>query len=205
MEYINQNDKAIIVLHEIYGINKHIEGVCRYYLTKGYDIFCPNLLNRDNPFDYSQREEAYHYFTDNIGFDVFHQVNIQIKQLKKRYKKVILMGFSIGATVAWRCTSNVLCDGVVGYYGSRIREYMFVIPQCPSLLLFAQEDSFDVIGVVESLQHNENVNTKIIEGKHGFLDCYSENYNRLSCDTALKLTEKFIKYVGEDKILRGLA
>lgn len=191
-EYINDNDKAIIVIHEIYGINKHMEDVCQYYFAKGYDIYCPDLLNRGNHFDFSQREEAYFYFTNNIGFDVFHLINTQIEQLKKLYKKVILMGFSIGATVAWRCTSSGLCDGMIGYYGSRIRDYMSVIPKCPSLLLFAREDSFDVDGVAEFLKHNKYVATEIIDGKHGFLNCYSESYDHTSCEIALKLTEKFL-------------
>lgn len=191
-EYVNGNDKAIIILHEIYGINKHIEDVCQYYLAKGYDIYCPDLLNMDNHFEYSQQDEAYLYFTNNIGLDVFHQINIQIKQLKKKYKKVILIGFSIGATIAWICTSSGLCDGMIGYYGSRIRDYLSVIPKCPSLLLFAEEDYFDVVGVVEFLKNNKSITTEIIEGKHGFLNCYSENYNRLSCEIALKLTEEFL-------------
>ncbi|EJL0886217.1 dienelactone hydrolase family protein, partial [Salmonella enterica] len=35
------NDNAIIVLHEIYGINDHIKRMCDIYHESGFDIFCP--------------------------------------------------------------------------------------------------------------------------------------------------------------------
>ncbi len=195
-EYINNNNKAMILLHEIYGINKHIEEVCQYYLNKGYDVYCPNLLSRDRPFDYSQSEEAYLNFKDTIGFDIFEQINIKAKQLRQSYKKVLLMGFSIGATIAWRCTSSGFYDGMVGYYGSRIRDYISVMPKCPTLLIFAMEDSFDVDSVVEGLRHKEDIRTEVLTGKHGFLDTYSVNYHLNSSEKALMLTAEFLISIG---------
>jgi Dienelactone hydrolase and related enzymes len=196
-EYKNESKRAIIILHEIYGINRHIERICNEYCLKGYDVYCPDLLDRKHSFEYSQCEEAYRYFVNKVSFEVFHQVNILIEQLKKQYEKVILLGFSIGATVAWRCTSNALCDGVIGYYGSRIRDYISVVPKCPTLLLFAEEDSFDVAGVAEVLKNYENVTVEILEGRHGFLDSDSVNYNRKSSNLALELTEKFLSGTGK--------
>ncbi|EAY7917949.1 hypothetical protein GQT61_003763, partial [Salmonella enterica] len=46
------NDNAIIVLHEIYGINDHIKRMCDIYHESGFDIFCPDLLRRDTHFLY---------------------------------------------------------------------------------------------------------------------------------------------------------
>ncbi|MGV8905417.1 MAG: dienelactone hydrolase family protein [Acetobacterium sp.] len=39
------SDSAIIILHEIYGINPHIASVCNTYFSKGYDVYCPNWLD----------------------------------------------------------------------------------------------------------------------------------------------------------------
>ena len=68
MRIVNNSDSAIIVLHEIYGINEHIKNVCIGFSAKGYDVICPNLINRREPFDYESQEEAYNYFMNNIGF-----------------------------------------------------------------------------------------------------------------------------------------
>jgi len=74
-------------LLEIYGINKHITEVCQNYSVCGYDIFCPNLLCLTKPYDYSQQNEAYKYFIDNIGFEIYLKVNELIEQLRLNYKK----------------------------------------------------------------------------------------------------------------------
>ncbi|MEL7568217.1 MAG: dienelactone hydrolase family protein [Dehalobacterium sp.] len=37
-------ESAVIVLHEIYGINPHIRYVCQQYEAVGYDIICPNFI-----------------------------------------------------------------------------------------------------------------------------------------------------------------
>ncbi len=94
--------------------------------------------------------------------------------------------------MAWKCTSNPLCDGMIGYYGSRIRDYLSVEPKCPVLLIFAEEDSFDVAGVAKVLRKNENNTVKILKGRHGFLDRDTVNYNEKSSALAWKLTEEYL-------------
>ncbi len=59
----------IVVLHEIYGINQHIQNYCSLLSDQGYDFICPNLLGKETPYDYSQEESAYTNFIENIGFE----------------------------------------------------------------------------------------------------------------------------------------
>lgn len=191
--YCNNSRFAIIVLHEIYGVNRFIEDVCKSYNKKGYDVYYPDIINRTPPFAYAQSEEAYQYFNEAIRFEVYHEVEELINQLKIKYDKVFIIGFSIGATIAFRCTENVNCDGMIGYYGSRIRDYLEVTPECPVLLLFAKEDFFDVERVAEVLAQKQNVTVEILEGKHGFMDCYSDRYCRISAEIAIKKTDEFLK------------
>lgn len=194
-EFTHNNSKAIIILHEIYGVNSFIKKVGRQYFDKNYDAYCLDLLDGTPPYQYTQSEEAYGYFIQNIGFDIYHEVSQLIDQLKMKYDKVLLIGFSIGATIAWRCTENANCDGVVCYYGSRIRDYLEVLPQCPSLLIFAKEDSFDVKHLASVFEDNANIMLEIIDGKHGFMDYNSERYLQESSDKAIKITEQFLRSV----------
>jgi len=64
----NNSDTLIIVLHEIYGINKHIINLCKNLSKYKYDIIAPNLLNAKIMFNYDQEVIAYNYFMNNIGF-----------------------------------------------------------------------------------------------------------------------------------------
>ncbi|MHC1683081.1 MAG: dienelactone hydrolase family protein [Clostridiaceae bacterium] len=195
MKIINNSHSVIIVLHEIYGINHHIQMVCEKLSKKGYDIICPNLLGLNQPFNYHSQEEAYQHFTNNVGFDsAVQQVKQVITQARKQYRQIYLLGYSIGATIAWLCGGEEnICDGIIGYYGSRIRDYTNITPQCPSLLIFASEEkSFNVQELVNTLE-KRNSNVFILKGKHGFCDTFSRNYCEQSFEQAEKLADNFLR------------
>lgn len=197
MEIINNNDAVIIVLHEIYGINQHIQTVCRRFSMKGYDVICPNLIGVDEPFNYDLQEKAYKHFMSNVGFDsAVRQVKQLIVKAKKHYKHIYLLGYSIGATIAWLCSEEEnMCSGIIGYYGSRIRDYRNITPKCSALLIFAdKESSFNVQELAVSLK-KVNTYVHILNGKHGFCDPFSENYCVQSFEKAESLAEEFLKKI----------
>lgn len=177
IKYINNNKKALIVLPEIYGINKFMEDVCFEYHMQGFDVFCPNMLQRTS-FLYSEGSKAYQHFINTVGFDFYIKINQMIDQLKLQYKKVFIIGFSVGATIAWRCCENLKCDGIIGCYGSRIRDYLLLQPYCPVLLLFAEQDSFDVNSVIKQLEGKSNVEIYKLKASHGFMDQYSKCFSK---------------------------
>lgn len=188
------SENAILVLHEIYGINPFIKDICKKYSKDGFDVFCPNLTRITEPFAYSQQEEAYRNFTKNVGFGVYRKVNAFLEQLRPEYKTITLLGFSVGATIAWRCAESGLCDRVVGCYGLRIRDYPDVAPKCPCLLLFAdKEPSFDVESVAKILSGKANTDVKILSGCHGFCDAYSQNYAPKSAQKAEEFIADFLQ------------
>ena len=63
-----KSDTVIIVIHEIYGLNQHMQGYCELLSKQGFDVICPDLLERGMPFDYSQEDDAYRHFMGNVGF-----------------------------------------------------------------------------------------------------------------------------------------
>lgn len=170
------NQQVVIILHEIYGINAFIENTCQTLQKAGFDVICPNLIGRP-PFSYEDSKQAYEHFVTQVGFDVYKEIIEVVKHLKASYQKVFLLGFSVGATIAWRCCEHSLCDGIVGCYGSRIREYPHLNPVCPTLLLFAQEDSFDVDSLRFQLKGKAHLETLTFEAKHGFLDSFSKCFD----------------------------
>jgi dienelactone hydrolase len=191
---LDGSDTLIIVIHEIYGINQHISGVCEYFKKAGFDVICPDLLNMGSSFDYDHEEIAYEYFMKNVGFDsAVEKVSDIIIQNRQKYKKIFLVGFSIGATITWLCSGKEpICEGIIGYYGSRIRNYTDVIPKCPALLIFAAEErSFNVMETVDVLRKKTNAKAHVLIGKHGFSDPFSRKYCEKSSKEAMKLAENF--------------
>lgn len=188
--------KAIVLLHEIYGVNVHIEHYAKEFIALGYDVYCPNLLQLEQPFPYVEEQQAYAHFMNDIGFEKgFAQVQNLILELKDTYKEIHIVGFSIGATIAWLCSELTVVTSVVGYYGSRIRNYLDINPACPVLLIYGQsEQSFDVASLVEKLT-DKNIQVQTYEGHHGFTDPYSAHYNQQSSTQAFSHVKEFLQEI----------
>jgi dienelactone hydrolase len=198
IEMKNQSESAILVAHEIYGINQHMIYTCKALGKHGFDVFCPNLLDRPESFVYEEEQVAYSYFMTNIGFDkAAAAIQQKVTELKASYKQVFLVGFSVGATASWICSNNPDVAGVVGYYGSRIRSYMDVSPACPALLFYPEiEPSFQVDELITSLKDKPQVEVHKISGQHGFSDPYSARYLEASANEAFHFMLTFLKSKG---------
>ena len=183
MIQLQQNSSTlVIVIHEIYGINQHIQDFCEFISKQGMDVICPDLLETGSAFDYSQEEVAYHHFIGNIGFE---EPSETIKNILSNYRpqyKRIIIGFSAGATVAWLCSDDERVDGVIGYYGSRIRNYLEVTPLCPTMLFFPEEESSFQVDEVIAMLGRKHIDIQKYSGKHGFSDPYSSSFHRESAN-----------------------
>ena len=189
-----KSDTVLIVIHEIYGLNQHMQVFCESLSNQDFDVICPNLLERKTPFDYSQEEAAYRHFMENIGFTgALHKIKEILSEIKDEYQKVFILGFSAGATVAWLCSEEECVDGIVGYYGSRIRNYAELAPRCPALLFFPlEEPSFNVDELISALER-KNVEVHKFNGKHGFSDPYNSNHHLESAQEAFSNMMNFFK------------
>lgn len=196
---MDKNKTAIVLIHEIYGINEHIKSMRKRFSGLGADVFCPDLLDTD-PFPYTEEKKAYLYFMNHVGFESgAEQIGSTIRRLKRDYRRVGVLGFSVGATIAWLCSENRACDFAIGCYGSRIRHYADIKPLCPALLIFpAEEKSFDVQSLVKALenQHFGNLKIRSFPGSHGFIDRFSGHFHPESADRALQCIDRFLERAG---------
>lgn len=209
LNYRNNSDTLVVVLHEIYGINDHIRKVCQDLADSGFDVTCPDLLDGKPAFEYAREEEAYRYFMNFIGFDsATKKVAFLLRREEGRYQRIFLLGFSVGATIAWlsvvdsKNTDESLhfglakCSGSICLYGSRIRDHLNVSLKCPALLLFAEEEkSFDPHDLQAQMGLPEKAEVHILKGKHGFADPFSPNYNASSAREAALLIEAFTERI----------
>lgn len=197
LAFMNRSDTLIIVVHEIYGINEHISNVCRELSSLGCDILCPDLYQRSKSFAYDEQEDAYNFFTSQVGFTkAARQIQDILYTNRNTYRKILIIGYSIGATTAWLCSESGLCDGMVGYYGSRIRDFLHIRPACPVLLFYPQqEEAFEVGELVERLQHIPLLDVKQMEGQHGFADPCSSHFHKISAQVVWGHTLDFIRHI----------
>ncbi len=209
LAFRNNSDALIVVLHEIYGINEHIKGVCKSLSDLGYDVVCPDLLDGKAPYAYDREEEAHWYFMNYEGFESsVKRITFLLRQEEMAYRQIFLLGYSVGATIAWLYSGEPSkygagyqyhghienLNGVIGYYGSRIRDYLEVSPKCSVLLFFPEEEtSFDPQELQEELIKKDYVEVHILPGKHGFADPDSAKYNEGSAKEAERIRKNFFE------------
>lgn len=186
------SETAIVALHEIYGVNRHMLDVCGDYHARGYDVYCPNLLDKDVPFSYDEHEAAYASFMANAGFGVASSVCSLVDSIRLSYVRIFLVGYSVGATVAWLSAGTAPCDGIVCHYGTRIRNYADSRPLCPALLLNARRDTAFPEDAAVALSGAPGITVETLEGWHGFCDRHAASYNPVSAESARRLAGAFI-------------
>lgn len=195
LRLVNNSDTIIVVLHEIYGINDHIVKVCQELHCSGFDVACPNLLGRDKPFSYNEEAAAYRHFMDNVGFKCAAKlVTDLLMKFRHQYRRILLIGYSVGATTGWLCCKDEnICDGFIGFYGSRIRDYLDIVPKRPVLLFFPEEEkSFNTNELAAKLSYIKNIEVHILEGGHGFADPFSINFNQQLHNAAKAIMKRFL-------------
>jgi dienelactone hydrolase len=194
IQILNKTDSLVVVIHEIYGINQHMESICEKLSLQGFDVICPNLLEREQPFDYAEERVAYQNFMGNVGFShAVQKIKDILVTFKNEYEKIYIIGFSVGATVAWLCSEEDYLNGIVGYYGSRIRNYIEVVPLIPTILFFPQEEQSFSVDELISILEKSNIEIHKLNGKHGFSDPYSLNFNAKSAQEAFNKMVSFMK------------
>lgn len=186
--------RKIFILHEIYGVNNFIKMQAEAYSNTNTTVECITLYSDNRIFPYEQEQQAYDYFINEIGFDApLKQLTEKVLEARSHYDEVLLIGFSVGATLAWRLSTLPL-QGIICVYGSRIRQYLDVIPSCPTLVILPRDEkSFNVHALKEKLDTLPLVHTSQYVGQHGFMDCNNSNYCYKSYLQAQKEISQFFE------------
>ncbi len=199
MRHAQGSNTLVILVHEIYGLNSHIRQAAEELATCGLDVLAPNLLQRAEPFSYGEAAAAYEHFNRQVGFaQAAETIQALAAQERSNYRRIVLLGYSVGATVAWLCSGRGQWDGVIGCYGSRIRDYQTLQPACPVRLFFAlDEPSFDVMPLATLLGEKQGVQVEVLAAQHGFMDPFAKAYEPLAAAQVEKKIREFIRHENE--------
>ncbi len=181
---------AVILLHEIYGVNDHIKDAAAALEGRGFAVHCPDLLG--TVYGYDAEAAAYAHYM-RVGFAAAAERAAALAaSLAARHDRLYLVGYSAGATTAWLASGRGPFAGVVGYYGSRIRDYPDIMPTCPVLLLFpGSGEPFSVPALAAALAAKDQVRVHILSGRHGFADRRSPHYDAAAAAAADALVSEF--------------
>lgn len=179
-------NKTIIIIHEIYGITKNLLSLKEKFEIRGFSVIMPSLY-KDNYHGVNE-QESYSRFYSDVGIEKGYRIVDSIIA-ENCNSEIYLIGFSVGAAIAWLHSSNSVIKSVIGIYGSRIRDYMDLKPAVDTYLYFCDEKSFDIKSVIDKLKKKDRVKIRLLGGNHGF-------YN--SSDGTDKILKRFV----EEEIFR---
>ena len=143
---------AIVVLQEIFGVNKAMRDVADYYAEEGYVAIAPDLFWRFgprielgyNPDDFKKAFDYYQRFDVDIAVKDIAETVSEVRKMKEVTGKVGVIGFCLGGKLAYLTAARVGIECAVSYYGVGIEQALDEAPKvrCPIVFHFGEKDDY---------------------------------------------------------------
>jgi carboxymethylenebutenolidase len=166
--------RGIVVVQEIFGVNRHMRRVCDELAGYGYQVIAPAL------FDRVERGVELGYTAADIerGLKLREPIeeaavlrDIEAAAAKLAPRPTGIIGYCWGGTIAWLgATRSKAFKAAIGWYGGGIRAAQDARPNCPVQLHFGAEDkSIPLADVAAIRQRHPEIPVYVYDGAgHGF-------------------------------------
>lgn len=199
---------GIVLIQEIFGVNKVMRDLADGYAKQGYTVLCPDLFWRQEPgiqiTDKTQAEwdKAFELFK---GFDQAKGVEDLIATLAHLRtlpgaKKAGCVGYCLGGQLAYLMETRSDVDCAVSYYGVGLDGLLGEAKSIkkPLLMHVAEKDRFVPAEaqkkIKDTLSKNPLVTIHTYPGQdHAFARVGGEHYNKQAADLANRRTAEFFK------------
>lgn len=191
---------GLVLAQEIFGVNHHIRNVCDAFAADGYEVIAPALFDRvERGFEtgYTQADvERGRMVRGKLQLDdAVADVRAAVTELQKTGRKVGVVGYCFGGTMAWLAATRI--DGVaaaVGYYGGGIADTAAEQPKCPVMLHFGETDASIPKEHYEKVQRfHPTVPVHVYPAGHGFSCDERGSYHEPSARQARERTLEFFR------------
>jgi carboxymethylenebutenolidase len=138
---------GLVVIQEIFGVNRHIRSIADDYAKDGFFAVAPAL------FDRVERGVELMYEGEDAkkGVALMQKMDI-VNSLadvdaalafaaKETGKKAGVIGYCLGGLLAWLSATRLHPSAAVGYYAGRIGNYAAEMPKVPVQLHFGKLDT----------------------------------------------------------------
>ncbi|HZF74443.1 MAG TPA: dienelactone hydrolase family protein [Acetobacteraceae bacterium] len=149
--------RGLVVVQEIFGVNRHMRGVCERFAADGYAVICPAL------FDRTERGVELGYGPEDVarGRELRGRIAAEATladieaaaDALGMCAKLGIVGYCWGGTVAWwGATRTRRFSAAVGWYGGGIAAAKDEAPHCPVQLHFGETDASIPLSDVEAIR-----------------------------------------------------
>ena len=189
---------GVVVIQEIFGINRHVRDVCERLADNGYVAIAPALFDRIKP----SVELGYTEDDLSTGFGYMQEVGNEnpMKDIQAAADalrdggKIATIGFCWGGQLAWLASKNVRLDCSVCYYGVAVHETLEPPPKCPVLLHFADNDVFVPQESADKVRETyPDMPIYSYPANHGFNCDRRDDFNEACANKAMERTLDFFE------------
>jgi carboxymethylenebutenolidase len=200
--------RAVIVVQEAFGVNEHIEDVCRRFAAEGYRAVAPHLFYRtgDPVLDYVNFEKIVPHIQALSEAGLAGDLDATLGHLAERgidESRTAIVGFCMGGTIAFLTAARHRLAAAATFYGGGVAEGRFGMPslvdlaprlQTPWLGLYGDLDQGIPVEQVEALRvavAGAPVAAEVVryeEAGHGFHCDARDSYHEPSARDAWRRT-----------------
>jgi len=200
---------ALLVIQEIFGVNKVMRDTCDWLAREGYVACCPDIFWRIEPdiqlTDKSEAEwkrafELFNLFDVNRGVEDLKATLAALRGHKATSGNVGSIGYCLGGKLAFLMATRSDSDANVSYYGVGLDALLGELPQLskPLLLHVASEDGFvpkdAQAKIAEAVAGNPFVDLQVYEGNdHAFAREGGDHYDATAAARANARSLAFFK------------
>jgi len=191
---------GIVVIQEIFGVNRHIRAVADQYAAAGYLTIAPALFDRVEPnvdVPYTDRERAFGYLKAMDNDKAVLDVEAAVAKMRAA-GKVGVVGYCWGGTLSFLAAARLKIDAAVAYYGGGIHNLLAEKPRVPVMFHFGEKDGHIPLTAVEAIKAAcpEGI-FHLYPAEHGFNCTDRASFEPASSKLAFERSVEFLrKYVG---------
>lgn len=207
---------AVVVIQEIFGVNKNMRQICDHLAQAGYIAICPDLfwrqqpgvqLDDKNPKDWKKAMELYEGFDIDLGIEDLKSALAFIRQDPECTGKAATVGYCLGGKLAFLMGARSDADCNVSYYGVGIEASLHEADNIrrPILMHIAEKDRFVPIEaqhqITQAMNKRKNVDICVYPGvDHAFARIGGELYDKEAAHLANYRTADFLAtHIGRKK------
>jgi len=181
---------ALVVLPEIFGINRHIRRVCDGFAAAGYTVLAPAL------FDRAERKVELGYDDAGRTHGITLMKSMERESTLRDTQAALahlgdaaVVGYCWGGSIAWLAAARLPVRAAIGYYGGQIGQTLDEVPRAPVLLHFGEQDPNIPLSVAEGVrQRHPAVIVHTYPAGHAFNRDEGKTYDADSAALALRRT-----------------
>jgi carboxymethylenebutenolidase len=191
---------AVVVIQEIFGVNRHIREVADGYAAAGYAAIAPQI------FDRVSRDKELGYGQEDMGAGIriaFQQLNRERALADVQtainhigvHGKVGVVGYCFGGLLTWlsACTLKGVA-AASSYYGGGVVNETARTANCPVIMHFGEKDAHIPMTDVDRIrQALPSVTVYVYPADHGFNCNHRASHDAAAAATARERTLAFFQ------------